>query len=270
MLSQTEFCRRLKEIDCFALDLDGTAYLGNRLFPFTERFIDCLASHGKSFLFITNNSSKAPDDYREKFKNFGLDISLKQIYTSADATIEFFREIGLGKKLYILGTAALIAYFAANGYSHETKNPDAVVAGFDLDFNFQRMLEATNLLRRGVPFFATHPDFTCPMENGHVLPDCGAICAALTAASGVEPRVLGKPFKPMFEGILRRSGFAARQIAVVGDRLMTDIQIGRQFNLLSILVLSGETDATMLKNSHLQPDFVVQSLESLIGILEPK
>lgn len=268
MLSPTEFRQRLKNIDCFALDLDGTAYLGNRIFPFTERFIHCLASRRKSYLFITNNSSKAPEDYREKFKNFGLDIPVDLIYTSADATIEFFRKIGLGNKLYLLGSAALIAYFAANGFEHNRDNPDAVVAGFDLDFNYRRMQEATNLLRRGVPFYATHPDFTCPMENGYVLPDCGAICAALTAASGIEPQFLGKPFKPMFDGILRRTGYEARKIAVVGDRLMTDIQIGRQNNLLSILVLSGETDEHMLKKSQLQPDFVVESLATLIELLE--
>ncbi len=190
------------------------------------------------------------------------------IYTSADATIEFFHKIGLGKKLYILGSTELISYFSAHGFRLEMKNPDAVVAGFDLDFNYQRLHQATNLLRRGVPFYATHPDFTCPMENGHVLPDCGAICAALTAASGVEPQYLGKPFKPMFEGILRRSGCVPQKIAVVGDRLMTDIQIGRQNNLLSILVLTGETDPAMLHGSKLQPDFVVESLENLIRFLE--
>ncbi|KAA3616641.1 MAG: HAD-IIA family hydrolase [Calditrichaeota bacterium] len=264
MLTETEFKQRLQNIECFAIDLDGTTYLGDRVFPYTSRFISFLRETNRSFLFITNNSSKTPQNYIDKFRSFGLEFEKDLIYTSADATIEYLKKKKVGKKLYILGTKALIDYFLENGFSCEESNPDAVVVGFDLELNYSRLQVATNLLIQGVPFYATHPDFTCPVENGTVLPDCGAITAALTAASGRKPFVLGKPHTPMFEGVLRRTGSENSKIAVIGDRLMTDIEIGRQNNLLSILVLTGETNLAMLQESTIQPDFVVPSLEDLI------
>lgn len=161
----------------------------------------------------------------------------------------------------------MIAYFCEHGFTLENEQPDAIVLGFDLDFNYDRFHKATNFLRRGIPFFATHPDFTCPMENGEVLPDCGAMTAALTAATGIKPVVLGKPYQSMFDGILQRMNCAPQNMAIVGDRLMTDIEFGKKNNVLSILVLSGETDLGMLNESEIIPDIVVESLEVLIPFL---
>lgn len=267
MLTTNELRDKLKNITCFALDLDGTTYLGNSLFPFTRKFLQRLEETDRQSLFITNNSSKAPQDYVIKLQQFGLPVKAEQIYTSADATIEYLKAKNTFHKLFILGTETLIASFRDNGFVIENEQPDALVLGFDLDFDYERFHKATNFLRQGVPFFATHPDFTCPMENGEVLPDCGAITAALSAATGVQPVVLGKPFQPMFNGILQRTQCKAENIAIVGDRLMTDIEIGRRNNVLSILVLTGETDHALLENSDTQPDFIVSSLEELLAFL---
>ncbi len=267
MMDQKEFRQRLQSVRCFALDLDGTFYLGNTLFPFSADFLRKVEKTGRRYLFMTNNSSLSPREYVQKFKALGLEIAEECIYTSADATAEYLLKYGPGHRLFVLGTEALMRFFERKGFILEPDRPDAVVLGFDLDFDYSRFHHAARLLRRGVPFFATHPDRNCPIENGDWMPDCGALSAALTAATGVKPRFFGKPFRPMVEGMLRRARVARGELAVVGDRLSTDIRTGRDNGLLSILVLTGETRPETLQRSSIQPDFVVESLAALMEFL---
>lgn len=266
-MTASDFRRRIQQIRCFALDLDGTFYLGNRLFHFSPLFLQRLHETGRDFLFVTNNSSKTAREYVEKFRRMGLEIPEQKIYTSADATAEYLLQYGPGHRLFVLGTEALIRFFERQGFIMEPDQPDAVVLGFDLDFDYSRFFHATQLLRRGVPFFATHPDLTCPIEHGRHMPDCGALIAALTAATGVRPKILGKPHRTMAEGILRRASVGRSELAIVGDRLATDIRTGRDHQILSILVLTGETRLRHLRHSIIQPDFVVPSLKELMAYL---
>ena len=267
MLTEKGFRKRLEAIRCFALDLDGTIYLGNQLFPFTQPFLHQVQESQRSSIFITNNSSLGPAEYVEKFVRLGLDVTQEQIYTSADATVEYLLNFGPGHRLCVFGTEPLIRFFESHGFVVEPDRPDAVVLGFDLDFDYSRLHHATRLIRKGVPFYATHPDFTCPVEDGDEMPDCGALAAAITAATGVQPTVLGKPFVPMVEGMLRRSGVSRHELAIVGDRLDTDIRTGVDNEILSILVLTGETKAEDLADAAFEPDFVVESLEDLAPFL---
>ena len=263
MLTPQEFQKRLASIRCFALDMDGTIYLGNSLFPWTLPFLETVKQTGRQFLFLTNNSSRGTIEYVEKLRRLGMDVAQEHIYTSADATLEYISKVGSIQRIYVLGTKPLINFFEVHGFIIEADNPDAVVLGFDLDFDYSRMHQACKLLRRGVPFFATHPDLNCPVENGDMMPDCGALAAALTAATGVKPKILGKPHAPMVEGMLARLGLRRDEIVIVGDRLMTDIAMGSQHKILTILVLSGETCLKDLQQSEVQPDFVIPSLREL-------
>lgn len=267
MLSETDFRKRFAAIKCFALDLDGTIYLGNTLFPFTLEFIETARLTGRTCLFVTNNSSLGPAEYVEKFARLGLNVEPSRVYTSADATVEYLLNFGPGHRLCVLGTEPLIRFFESRGFIIEPDHPDALVLGFDLDFDYSRMRHACRLLRRGVPFYATHPDRTCPVEDGELIPDCGAMAAALTAATGVQPIVLGKPHRTMVEGMLRRAGVAAEEMAVVGDRLSTDIRTGADNGLLTVLVLTGETSEADLRRSAVQPDWIAPSLQELIPYL---
>ncbi len=267
MLDEMEFRHKLDRIRCFALDLDGTFYLGNRLFKFSIPFLRKVKETERDFLFVTNNSSKTSVEYAEKLSAMGLNIPPEKIYTSADATVEYLLNYGPGHRLFVLGTEALIRFFERHGFVMEPDHPDAVVLGFDLDFDYSRFSHATRLLRKGIPFFATHPDLTCPIENGEYLPDCGALAAALTAATGVRPQVLGKPYRTMVEGILRRAGVGTQDLAIVGDRLSTDIRTGKENGILSILVLTGETRYFHLRKSIIQPDYILPSLKELMDYL---
>jgi NagD protein len=266
-LTEAEFIERLESIKCFALDLDGTVYLGNSLFPYTKLFIRKVKESNRDYIFFPNNSSLGPSEYVAKLNRLGLSVEENQVYTSADATLEYLLNFGPGHRLCVMGTAPLIKFFESNGFIIEPDEPDALVLGSDLDFDYSRLHHATSLLRKGVPFYATHPDETFPIENGDSMPDCGAISAALTAASGVEPVVLGKPSVYMLEGVLRRTGLGRSEIVIAGDRLNTDILTGTEHGVLSILVLSGETTKQALAKSSIKPDFIVPSLLSLIRYL---
>jgi HAD superfamily hydrolase (TIGR01450 family) len=249
------------------LDLDGTIYLGSSLFPFTKLFLEKLRESGRDYIFLPNNSSLGPREYVQKLQSLGLAVEQEQVYTSADATLEYLLNFGPGHRLCVFGTDPLIRFFEANGFIIEPDEPDALVLGSDLDFDYSRLHHATRLLKKGVPFFATHPDATIPIEDGDILPDCGAICAALTASTGIEPFVLGKPSIHMIEGVFRRTGLGPSELAIIGDRLDTDILSGKENGLLSILVLTGETSKQALLKSNIKPDFIVPSLLGLVRFL---
>lgn len=251
----------------FALDMDGTIYLGQTLFPFTPAFLAGLNARGKDFIFLTNNSSKSPEDYQQKLARMGLEVSLDTIYTSGQATIEYLLPRSRRRAIYLLGTPELARQFEAAGFRFETENPEFVVLGFDKTFTYEKLDLACRLVRRGVPFVATHPDFNCPLEGGQMEPDCGALAAAITAATGVTPKVMGKPHPEMLKGLLRRLNAQKEDLALVGDRLMTDIQMGQNFGIFTILVLTGEARRADLVHSAVQPDLVVERNVDVLGYL---
>lgn len=258
---------QLKKIKVFALDMDGTIYLGQQLFPFTKAFLDGLLRAKKEFIFLTNNSAKNAQDYLDKLKNMGLNVSKKQIYTSGDATIEYLNKIKPGARIYLMGTSNLAQDFEKAGFVLVDQNPDFVVLGFDTEFNYQKFDKAARFIREGAPFIATHPDYNCPLEGGDMLPDCGSLSAAITAATGVSPKVIGKPNKEMLEGLLNRTGIQKEELCIIGDRLMTDIKMGHDFDILSVLVLTGEAKRSDLQNSLILPDLILEKNVDLLKYL---
>ncbi len=262
-----EMKKRLADIKAFAIDMDGTIYLGRQLFPFSVEFLSGLQKAGKRVMFLTNNSSKNAADYQQKLTNLGIEVSREQIYTSGDATIEYLNRIKPGSRIFLAGTPNLAEEFDRAGFTLTEDKPDFVVLGFDLTFNYEKFEKAARFLRKGVPFIATHPDFNCPIENGDMIPDCGALTAAFIAATGVRPKVIGKPNREMLEGLLHRAGVKQQQLCLMGDRLMTDIRMGQDFGIMTILVLTGETKREHLENSELQPDLVLEKNIDLLDYL---
>lgn len=258
---------RLEKIKVCALDMDGTIYLGKKIFPFTKKFLEGLENHGKKFVFLTNNSSKNSTDYFAKLTGMGLNIQKSQIYTSGDATIEYLNRIKPQAKIYLMGTQNLEEDFIASGFKLVNENPDFVVLGFDLTFTYEKFDKAARFIRHGVPFIATHPDFNCPLEGGDMIPDCGALSAAFTAATGVYPKVIGKPNKELLDGLLNKVGVKPDELCIMGDRLMTDIRFGKDFGILSILVLTGEAKKEDLENTPFMPDLVLEKNIDLINYL---
>ena len=257
----------LRDIEGFLLDMDGTIYLGERLFPFSVPFIDCLRGQGKRWLWLTNNCSKAPDDYVAKLRRFGFDVELQDVFTSGHATIAYLNAHKPGARIYVLGTPNFERQLMSAGFVLTADAPDYVLASFDLTLTYEKLRTACELIQQGVPFISSHPDKVCPTETWFI-PDSGAICACITAATGVEPQYFGKPYKEMVEGALGRLGTPAERTAMVGDRLYTDMAMAKSAGITSVLVLTGETKREDLADSSVQPDYVFESLAEVTAALE--
>ena len=260
---------RLRQIRHLALDLDGTIYRGKTIFPTSLPFLNLLTKLDIGYTFLTNNPSKSNADYHAKLCSMGIKARPDQLYTSAQATIEFLQENWPKlKKLFVLGTPSMGDTFADAGYAllrdDPVQRPDAVVVGFDPTLTYSRLCRAAWWIARGVPYFATNPDNVCPTDEPTVLVDCGSITAALEKATGRAPvAVLGKPDVAMLRGILRRHSLQPRQLAMVGDRLYTDIAMARRAGALGVLVLTGETTASEAAAHRPRPELIVSTLAEL-------
>jgi NagD protein len=258
---------RLRQIRHVALDLDGTIYRGGTLFPSTIPFLKLLKELRVGYTFLTNNSSKSSRDYLTHLERFGIHITAEELYTSTQATIRFLQEsMPSVKRLFVLGTPSLLEELREAGFiptaDDATDEPEAVVVGFDTGLAFSRLCRAAHWISKAKPFVATHPDRVCPTDQPTVLVDCGSVCAALEKATGRAPdTILGKPDPCMLRGILRRHDLSAEQLAMVGDRLYTDMVMAHSVGAFGLLVLTGETTMDQLTKTQTQPDLVVTGLD---------
>jgi HAD superfamily hydrolase (TIGR01450 family) len=264
---------RLKRIRHVALDMDGTIYSGKTLFPSTLPFLATLEEIGIGHTFLTNNSSKSTRDYLDHLAGFGIRATPTELYTSTQATVGFLRQNhATARRLFVLGTLSLQQELAGAGFA-STKDdardePDAVVVGFDTSLMFSRLCRAAYWIKAGKAFIATHPDRVCPTDEPTVLVDCGSICAALEQSTGRKPdAVLGKPDPGMLSGILQRHQLAATELAMVGDRLYTDMAMAHRAGTLGVLVLTGETSAAEASQANLAIDFVLPDLGAFGDLL---
>ncbi|HOP11225.1 MAG TPA: HAD-IIA family hydrolase [Oscillospiraceae bacterium] len=255
----------LKKIKYFVLDMDGTIYLGDKLFDFTPAFLNNVKETNRDFVFFTNNSSKNAAAYIEKLHKMGIDITPDKMLISNEVIIEYIQREYPGKSVYVIGTELLKNDFIHAGIKL-TEDADLVVLGFDTELVYHKLVVGCDLIRAGKPFLAVNPDFNCPVENGFI-PDCGSMARLITASTGVVPEFFGKPSHHALEYMLRRMDCKPSELAVVGDRLYTDIAIACGTDVTSILVLSGETNVADLKASEFKPDIVVQDLAELSMLL---
>lgn len=260
----------LANIRHLALDMDGTIYSGGTLFPFTRPFLERMTRLGIGYTFFTNNSSKNVKTYLAHLKGMGIEADRSQMYTSTLATIAYLQREYPGKtRFYGLGTPGMIEEFEENWFVFCDENPELVVVGFDTALEYDRLCRAAWWIQSGKPFIATHPDRVCPTDLPTVLVDCGAVCAALTSATGRAPdMVLGKPHPIMMEEILRRQALRPEELAVVGDRLYTDVAMAATVGATGVLVLTGETTLEDGENADPRPDLILPSLAELGDLLE--
>lgn len=256
----------LKEKKLFVLDMDGTFYLGGRILPGSLKFMETLERKNTDFLFFTNNSSRSSEYYIKKLASMDCHITQRNIATSGDVTIAHLLKYHPGRKVYLVGTETLEQSFLAAGIPLVQDDADIVVAGFDTTLTYEKLTKACNFIRNGCTFIATHLDLNCPTEDGFI-PDCGAICALITASTGVTPKYLGKPFAETLEYVVQKTGYDKKDIVFVGDRLYTDIATGFNHGVTSILVLSGETSVKDLQVSQIKPDYVFPSLKEIADVL---
>jgi HAD superfamily hydrolase (TIGR01450 family) len=252
---------RLKDIKTFLFDMDGTVYLGEQLLPGALECFDTLKEKGRNFYFLTNNSSRHAGFYASKLRKMGLSwCTPNHIITSGEACVFHLQRIKPQARVFLLGTRELEMEFLRGGFTLVQDDPDFVVLGFDKTLTYRKLDRACALILQGTPFFATHPDLACPGDERPLL-DMGCIIKAIEALTGKSPRIFGKPYPEMIEYALWRTQGQKETMAMIGDRLYTDIAMGKRAGITTILVLTGETRIEDVPASSWQPDLVFPSLK---------
>lgn len=257
-------------IKLFLFDMDGTLYLGDRLYEFTPNLLKAIRENGGRYLFMTNNSSKSVKAYIEKLAKLGIKAEYDDFITSSQATAYYLNKHHKGAVLYVCGTASLKEELAGNGFeiTEDTEKTDVIVMGFDTELNFKKLHDVSFMLctRKDIPYIATNPDYVCPTEFGSV-PDCGSVCDMLYNVSGRRPLFIGKPEPLMPILAMEKTGFSREETAVIGDRIYTDIKSGLNAGAFTVLVMSGETTEEILKASEDKPDAVMEDAGEILAIL---
>lgn len=257
----------LDKIELFALDMDGTIYLGEQWIDGAQQFLKKIVSSGRKYVFLTNNSSKNPEAYVQKLNRMGLSVSEDSIVTSGQATIYYLQTHFPGAKVFLLGNELLTEEFENAGIRLDNKEPDVVVTAFDTSLDYKKMCMVCDFVRAGLPYIATHPDYNCPTATGFI-PDAGSIHAFIHASAFRFPdRIIGKPYGDMMDYLLQRTGASRETAVMVGDRLYTDIAAGRNNGLFSILVLSGEATMEDVAKSDVVPHLIFDSVKNISELL---
>ena len=252
----------LRHIRAFLLDMDGTIYLGDTLLPGALNFLAFLDNNQIPYLFLTNNSSKNAIAYQKKLQRLGIHIDFQKILTSGEASAMFLAQNYPDANIFVVGTKALIEEVAAKELSIVEENPDLVLLGFDTTLTYEKLWRLCNYVRDGLPFIATHSDINCPTEDGF-MPDIGATIAFIETSTGRKPdEIIGKPNCPMLQAISQKMNIPLQKMAMIGDRLYTDIAMG-ELGVRTILVLSGETTRQDAEVSKYQADLIVENLAEL-------
>lgn len=260
----------IKNIRLFLFDMDGTLYIGNRLFDFTKELLETIRKSGRKYLFMTNNSSKSVDDYVKKLKGLGINAVRDDFITSSQTTALYLKENRPNDRLYVCGTESLKEELRGEGFiiTESIEDTDCIVMGFDTELTFKKLEDLCKiLLSKEVGYIATNPDLVCPTEFGSV-PDCGSVCEMIYNATKKRPLVIGKPQPEMPLIAMSKHNVKCSETAVIGDRIYTDIKSGIAAGALSILVMSGECDRQTLDNSDIKPDLVIESAKEILDILK--
>ena len=235
----------------FCLDMDGTVYLDSTWIDGAKDFLAALTATGRTYCFMTNNSSKSAGIYVEKLLNMGLVIDPEtQLITSGHATAEYLKRTYPGKKIYLFGNPMVKMEFEERGVLIDEEHPDVVVTSFCTSFHYRDLCKLCDLVREGLPYVATHPDFNCPTKTGR-RPD----------------KVVGKPEAEIIDYALTTMGGRREESCVVGDRLYTDVKSGVNNGLYGIFVLSGEAQLEDLPSSDVKPHLIFDSVKEMIPFL---
>jgi HAD superfamily hydrolase (TIGR01450 family) len=266
-LTEEQLRGKLKKVRCFLLDMDGTFYLGDQIFEGSLAFLRAVEESGRSFAFLTNNSSRGTEHYIKKLEAMGVFIGERQMLSSGQAAAMYLLREHPGKRVFLLGNDSLLAEMQRFGIKIDQEKPEIVLIGFDTSLNYAKMCAVCDFVRAGLPYIATHPDFNCPTPTGFV-PDIGAIIAFIEASAGRRPDlIVGKPYGEIVRAAAERTGLQPGEMAMVGDRLYTDIKTGLDHGLLSVMVLTGEGSEKEIEQTGIEPEVLVERLSDLIPYL---
>jgi 4-nitrophenyl phosphatase len=260
--------RRLREAKAWIFDMDGVLYRGAEVLPGVKELLDALTLRERPVMLATNNSMSTPEAYERKLAAMGLDVPASAVITSALATRDYLLQtLPEGAGIYVIGMPALREQLFEGTSFHPVQygeeQPAAVVIGLDLEFTYAKLKAAHEAIQRGALFIATNADTTLPTEAG-LVPGAGSIVAAVEAASGQHPIVIGKPETPMLQMAMVRMGAQPAETVMLGDRLDTDILAGERAGMSTVLVLTGVSTREDLSSAEALPDVVVSDLPSLV------
>lgn len=265
--------QRLSRIRHVALDMDGTIYMENHIFPFTLDFLESLRRMGISYSFLTNNPTKSVDDYIAKLGKMGIEASAENMYTTSIEAIDYIRRVyPSARRLFLLGTPSMAEQFAKAGFESCEDNaqdrPDVLVVAFDPTLSYSRLCRAAWWAAQGIPYIATNPDRVCPTDQPTILVDCGSLQSCIETATGRKADiVLGKPDPQMLEGIRLRHRLEPEEICMVGDRYYTDLELAHNANAVGVIVLSGETSLEQAEAAARPGDVIARDIAELGELL---
>lgn len=258
----------MKQYKGYLFDIDGTILLGNTLIPGAKEKIEELRRDNKKIGFFTNNSSKNPKKYVEKFKEFGIEAKLDEIITAGIVLLSHIKKNYRDKKVYIVGTEEYknLYRYAGIDVIDEIENFDnhdieILIIALDTELDFKKLKTACKLLKKEIKYFAANEDLVYPIENKVYLPDCKAICKMIELCTGKKPIYFGKPNAVMLSYALDKLELDKEDVVIVGDRLYTDIACGNINDCDTILVLSGE--ATGKENTIYKPNYILEDISKI-------
>ena len=253
---------KLRKVRMFVLDMDGTIYLGESLFPFTKGFLRRVEETGRDFCFFTNNSSKNREAYLEKLARMGISLPPEKMLISNGVILQWLGQHHPGARCYVVGTPALREDFRKAGFAPDAEDGDVVILGFDTTLTYEKLRVACDLIRAGRPVYGVNPDWNCPVEGGFI-PDCGSMSIMLKNATGKEPFFIGKPEPIMVDCVLKNTGCLPEEAVIVGDRLYTDIATGKNAGVDAVCVLSGEATLSDIEEGDIKPDFLFRDVKEI-------
>lgn len=260
---------KINSVKLFLMDMDGTVYLGNEPIEGAFETLEYLRTHGRKICFLTNNSSRSYVSYIDKLQRvFNFHVSDDEIYTSVQATINYLNTNYKGKSIFLLAPPDVEKEFLEEGIAFDDEDPDIVVLAFDTTLTYDKVYKACKFIKNGKLYIATHPDNFCP-DPICPMPDMGGFIVLIEKTIDKLPDVIiGKPYSGMAEAIRTKFGLKNEEIAMVGDRLYTDIRFGVDNGFNSILVLTGETTKDMLSESPLKPTLVLDTFADVLKHIE--
>lgn len=257
----------------YLFDMDGTIYLGNRLFPGVKELLAKIAARGGKTVFITNNASKSVGDYVAKLHRLGLgNVTEDNFFTSAQAAVRLMKERHASDLIYVQGTRSFVRECLEGGLNITTEyaaSARAILVAYDPELMGEKMYVTCRMLTElNVPYYATNPDRVCPTEFGYV-PDCGSMCEGYALATGKTPVFIGKPKPEMIFGAMKKVGVTAADTVVIGDRLYTDVASGNNAGADTLCVLSGEVKIAEVNAAQGagKPTYVLEHVNRLLPFL---
>lgn len=256
----------------FIFDLDGTVYLGERLIPGADRVISRIRNTGRRVVFISNKPLQTREDYAKKLTSLGIPTHPDEVINSTLLMSHYLQRNAPGAKLFVIGETPFIEELKRDGFNitEDPKEIQYVVVAFDRTFDYRKLNIAYQAIKKGAHFVATNPDRTCPVEGGEI-PDCAAMIAAIEAVTQKKVEIIvGKPSPFMIQIALEKMSISPFECIIIGDRIETDIKMGKEAGIATGIVLTGVTDEETLrkyKHTELQPDFVFRSIAEVENLL---